>query len=372
MTIIKSHPEDFFVKEILDLEISSGPYSYYLLKKKNVNLFFVLEVISERWKVSRERIGYCGIKDKRAITEQYISIKDGPERNLKGKNFELIFVGKGKKPLMIGDAKGNLFRTTLRNICPDRILRSLDIIGKIGFANYFGEQRFISDFHPLKPIGKLLLEGKFDEALKEYFFHHPSAAVRRKVKKMWGRTYEIAENIPGLSKMDKVVLKRFAKKKDAEYALRAYPKSIKLMFFFSYQSMIWNRILGELIKRRAETFNVKLKGGEKIFFYKSLTQGIKEILNLELPFLSEELRSMPQGEVKERILSWVKKENLEKYFDKEVLGLKPFSKGKRRVIVFPQQIMVCETKNNIVTIEFFLPKGSYATIFLLKLLNYPV
>lgn len=369
---VKSYPEDFLVKEILDLEISSGPYSYYLLKKRNLNLFHVFDVISERWKISRERIGYCGIKDKRALTEQYLSIKDGPEKSLRGKNFEITFIGKGDKPLKIGDAHGNLFRVTLRNVLPQKIVHAFNLIGKIGFANYFGKQRFTPDLYSQKPIARLLLEGKFEETLREYFFHHPSPLIRERLVRNWSQLSLILKDLPNLSKMDKIVLRRFAKRKNAEYALRAYPKAIKLMFFFSYQSLIWNRILNELVSERAETFAVKLTGREKISFYKSLTPGLRTIQHVELPFISEEVYFLPSGDIVDKVIRWIEKEQLRPYLTKEVLGLKAFSAGKRRIITFPDEMEICEVTKDTATLQFFLPSGSYATVFLLKLLNYPV
>ncbi len=368
---IKTHPEDFCVKEILDLKFSDGPYSYYLLKKRNMNLFHVLEIVSKKWKISRDRIGFSGIKDRKALTEQYLSIREGPEENLKGRDFEISFIGKGVKPIRIGDAEGNLFKVKVREAPAEKIARSFKIIGSIGFANYFGKQRFTPDLYTSVPIGRLLIEGKFEEALKTYFSHHPSPHIRRALKNGWDRASQILSGLSGLSKMDEIVLKRYIKKRDAEYALRAYPKAVKLMFLFSYQSLIWNRVLRELVREKAKTFDVTLKKGEKISFYISLSEKIKSILHLELPYVSASAYSYPE-EIRERLLRWIKKENLEPYLEKEVLGLKAFSEGKRRIIVFPEKMEIVEMTPKSITVQFFLPSGSYATIFLLKLLNYPV
>ncbi|MCX7857999.1 MAG: tRNA pseudouridine(13) synthase TruD [Deltaproteobacteria bacterium] len=370
--IVKLYPEDFFVKELLDLPISTGPYSYYLLKKKNVNFFHVLDIISQKWKISRERFGYCGIKDKRALTEQYISIKYGPAEGIKGKGFALFFLGKGDKPLRIGDAYGNLFRVTLRRVDPKRISKSIQIVGEIGFANYFGKQRFTPDLYSSRPIARLLLEGKFEEALKEYFLGHYSSKVRQMLEMSPDKLLDFVSGIKGLSKMDKVVLKRFAKKKDAEYALRAYPKAIKLMFFFSYQSVIWNRILNEIINENAETFTVRITRRHKVSFYKSITSHLNAILNLELPYVSEEIYSLSDRYIRQKIIKWVEKENLEPHINKEIIGLKPFLAGKRKIVAFPYEAKMLDYTRNTCVLEFSLPSGSYGTVFLLKVLNYPL
>lgn len=370
--LIKTYPEDFCVKEVLDLERSGGPYSYYILKKRDTNLFHVLEVISQRWKISRERFGFCGIKDKRAITEQYLSIKEGPEKDLRTRNFELIFMGTGNRPLKIGDAQGNFFTVTLRGVDTKKVSEAFQIIGRIGFANYFGIQRFTPDMHAKEPIAKLLLKGKFEEALKEYFINHPDPQVRKKLKEGWENLPEVLEDLHGLSKVDRIVLKRLSKKGSAEEALKAYPKAIKLMFFFSYQSLLWNRILCELIKERGETFMVPLTRKERIAFYISLCPGIEKMMEFELPYISEEVYSLPVSSIRKKIDKWIEKEGLRPDLNREVLGLKAFSSGRRKMIVLPRNMKVCEIHKDKITLQFFLPSGSYATIFLLKVINYPL
>src|SRR3989344_6671605 len=97
--IIKEVPEDFCVKEISKLKIDDkGRYCYYLLKKRNYNTLDAIRRISERLRIDMIRVGYAGNKDKIAVTEQYISIKDYKIDNLKLKDIELLFIGKGSKP----------------------------------------------------------------------------------------------------------------------------------------------------------------------------------------------------------------------------------------------------------------------------------
>ncbi len=373
---VKVYLDDFKVKEILDLEIKeSGPYSYYILEKRNMNTLEVLNYISQRWKISRERIGFCGLKDKRAVTSQYISIKEGPEEDLEESNFKLKFIGKGESPIEVGSLKGNEFLVTIRSIEPEKITEAFEIIKKIGFANYFGEQRFTPDLHTRKPIALLLIEGKYEEALKEYLTQHPDKEKRRELRRLWKKWKVFTKEANHLTKIDRIVLSRFIKKGDAESALKVFPKSIKLLFFFSYQSLFWNRILCNLVKKYSDSFSIPFIKSERLYFYKELSPFFKEFRDLEMPFISKEVLSWDgDPQIKDEIIKLMKKENLFPILEKEVLGLKVFSPGKRRIIVFPENGEVKEysKRKKRITIKFFLPSGCYATVFLSKLIKYPV
>ena len=367
---IKVHPEDFQVEEVVEIPIKDkGEYSYYKLKKKNINTLLVLDLIQKYWKVSRDRIGFCGLKDKRAVTTQYISIKNGPEENLHGPNFTLTFLGKGENPLKLGDAKGNIFTVTLRNVNSSKIFKNLNLVREIGFVNYFGEQRFAPDLYTKEPLVKYFLKKDYETAFKEYFTQHPKKS--KLLKKLWGNWEKFLKHAGHLSAVEKRVLLNFIKKGDPEKALKVFPKHLKLLFLFSYQSLLWNRVACELVKRCSSNFFcVNFVKREKLCFYKELSPDLKLLKGLKIPYISKEVLTWHGPSfVKEIILKIIKDENLENKLDSEVLGLKIFTPGERTFIVFPKGLKVVNYAKKVFTIRFFLPSGSYATIFLLKLLS---
>ncbi|MBL7051626.1 MAG: tRNA pseudouridine(13) synthase TruD, partial [Nanoarchaeota archaeon] len=70
---IKQIEEDFVVNEVLELEISeNGKNYYYLMTKKNWNTLDLVKEIKKRLKV--RDVGFAGLKDRKAITSQYISV----------------------------------------------------------------------------------------------------------------------------------------------------------------------------------------------------------------------------------------------------------------------------------------------------------
>ena len=170
--VIKSE-EDFIVKEIIHRKyfakyVTSGPvrkekgkYNLFLLRKKGITTHHALKIISKKFGVSK--IGFAGLKDKHAITEQYITMLNG--NDFKERNIELIKVGTTDKMLSKGDLIGNEFTITLHDCKTKNLPKIVEEINKKGVPNYFGPQRFgiRGDNHK---IGKHIVKRNFEKALK--------------------------------------------------------------------------------------------------------------------------------------------------------------------------------------------------------------
>lgn len=150
---IKQIPEDFIVKEIFNLKLEPGKYLYYKLTKKNWNTLDIIQELQKRLKT--KDIGYAGIKDRNALTIQYISTPKKIDFKIKDVEFE--YLGNGKERIYLGSLEGNEFIITIRDL--ETRLKALKEI-----INYFGEQRF-SEKNAL--IGKLLVKKQFKEACYE-------------------------------------------------------------------------------------------------------------------------------------------------------------------------------------------------------------
>ena len=99
---------------------------------------------------ARERdAGTAGLKDKRAVTVQRISIatKVPPEEALKlsGPGFRVLAAVRHANKLRPGHLRGNRFRVVVRGVLPDALARAQAICQRLrvlGAANLFGPQRF--------------------------------------------------------------------------------------------------------------------------------------------------------------------------------------------------------------------------------------
>jgi tRNA pseudouridine13 synthase len=193
---LRKSAEDFIVEEISSPppEDGEGEYTILRLRAKNWETNRLIRQISRRLAISRNRIGFAGTKDRRAVTTQLISIK-APAVNVKKlslKDVEILEIYSSRKSLDLGDLMGNSFEITIRDLsCSKEEAESLvrntkeELEGLSGFPNFFGHQRFGS----LRPIthivGKRIIEGNFEGAVHAYLgnpseFEGPEATEARR------------------------------------------------------------------------------------------------------------------------------------------------------------------------------------------------
>lgn len=318
---LKKHPEDFIVREITNLSFKdSGNYLVCILKKKDYTTIRAVEQIAKSLGVKVKDIGFAGIKDKNAVTEQYISVKGVYREDIgevKLKDIELKIVGYLDKPISLGDLEGNEFVITIREL-QKKEMQGLEkkIKGKCLMPNYFGEQRFSK--HNVE-IGKSLLKSDFKKALKLI------------LKTDIDYEKEIKESIKD-------------KPNDFVRALKLIPKKLLKLYVHAYQSYLWNRCLEEYIKvggvkgakipligfgteiddEKVEGIVDKVMDEEKV--------GFRSFINRSIPEISLE------GDMRDAFV--------------EIKEFKVLDKGK-----------------DFVKIGFVLPKGSYATVGVDFLLN---
>ncbi len=71
---LKSLPEDFQVEELSEFLPDGGPYAAYRLTKRGLGTPEVVAAIARRWKIDRRHISVGGLKDRHALTTQWITI----------------------------------------------------------------------------------------------------------------------------------------------------------------------------------------------------------------------------------------------------------------------------------------------------------
>lgn len=192
---IKEKPEDFYVKEIKSLELKEkGRYAYFLLRKVNRTTIEALREISRRFGIPLRNISFAGLKDKKAITEQYIAIENLSGKILErmqdyeGEGISLKFLGFSDEPLSLGDIEGNYFEVRIRGITKRHrkvFENMLELVKEYGCENYFGEQRFGSVKHAEEFVIKHLIRHNYEEALKEYLTSLKDKRLRRMLRKAW-------------------------------------------------------------------------------------------------------------------------------------------------------------------------------------------
>ncbi|MGL6297829.1 MAG: tRNA pseudouridine(13) synthase TruD [Methanobacteriaceae archaeon] len=185
---IRNRYEDFYVEEIPDMiPQGEGPNVWIWIEKVGRTTLDVLMDISRDLKLDRRRMGFAGMKDKKALTRQWICISnmDSDEdfervKALDGTiyNVKFLKVIRGRKKLRMGQLVGNKFKLLIRGfeeetgITPtdaknraETILKTLE---ETGVPNYYGWQRFGKPRSNTHIVGKFLVENDLPGAVKAY------------------------------------------------------------------------------------------------------------------------------------------------------------------------------------------------------------
>jgi len=146
--LFRHQPEDFFVEEILGFEPDEqGEHLWIYLEKTGLNTHDVARMISEKSGLKIRDIGYSGMKDKKAVTRQWFSIKSNKDFNFDGlQGVQLLDQRRNSRKLKRGMHRENCFRIRLREMLTDKNMESVAkgavTIKQQGVPNYFGLQRF--------------------------------------------------------------------------------------------------------------------------------------------------------------------------------------------------------------------------------------
>ena len=141
--------DDFVVREIPLYEFSGdGEHLIIEISKKDMTTQEALHVLSEVTGAKMRDFGYAGLKDKQGMTTQFISMPRKFESNLANFSHEkmkILSLNVHKNKLRIGHLKGNSFFIRLKKVLPSnakKLEQAFVGIDKMGYANYFGYQRF--------------------------------------------------------------------------------------------------------------------------------------------------------------------------------------------------------------------------------------
>jgi len=316
---IKQIPADFIVREINELQLDNkGNYSYFLLKKRNYNTLTAIEVLANKLKISKKNIGFAGNKDKIAVTEQFISIRNGKKdyENINLKNIELKYLGQGINEIFLGNLKGNEFKITIRNLTKKEIQKINS--NKISMPNYFGPQRLSNKNHL---IGKEIVNKNFDKAVN--LILQTNTDYDEKIK----------EHLEKRSK-------------DFVVALKIIPLKLLKFYVHAYQSFLFNKTLEQYIKNNKSSYEkIPIIGFGTEIKNTKINKIVNKILEEEkITFRDFIIRQIPE----------LSSEGDERNALVKIKDFKVINQDKDELNKNMEKLIV----------TFSLPKGSYATVFI--------
>lgn len=392
--ILRSSPEDFRVDEVYpDFKYEGGRYLVLDVEKKDWDTHHLIRELSGQLRISQKRFGWAGTKDKRAVTRQRISIMNLDESGLSRitlPDVKIRVLGRTNREVGLGDLLGNRFRIKIKDMrCrdpPSGLAAITEEIGNLkGLPNYFGTQRF-GDIRPVThKVGEALVRGKMEDAVFIYLampFPEEPEATRNAREVLW-ETKDVRnalKDFPSYLRYELAML-NYLVERPMDYAgsFNVLAPNLRHMFVHAYQSFIFNRILS---RRMSEGLPLsKAIDGDVVCFAREglpdleKTQAVNrdnlDAVNrlvdrgrawVTLPLFGFEtnLADGEEGRIEEKVLrdESVAKEDFRVPANPD-LG----SRGNRRTALLQVAPSVI-VDGNTALLEFFLPKGSYATVVL--------
>ena len=146
---IRTRLEDFIVTEVPRyLPQGHGAHAYAFIEKRGLTTHDLVSHLRSQG-VSMKNVGVAGLKDKYAVTRQWISVLQHSEQALETLDtlggVRIMEMSRHHNKLGVGHLIANRFEITVR--CPandwqTRATAKLSYLKKHGLPNYFGPQRF--------------------------------------------------------------------------------------------------------------------------------------------------------------------------------------------------------------------------------------
>jgi tRNA pseudouridine13 synthase len=125
-----------------------GEHLFLWIEKTGLSTMELIARVARDYSLKPQLIGYSGLKDKHALTCQWLSLhlpgKPSPVDLGGDEGYRVLRQARHHKKLRPGTHKSNSFQLRLREVngLPDQTREQLQCVANQGFANYFGAQRF--------------------------------------------------------------------------------------------------------------------------------------------------------------------------------------------------------------------------------------
>ena len=436
---LRRHPEDFLVEELSrratpttgslpdwsDPERSAADSpradgqkrfegSLYRLTKTGITTTDAVDLILRKWQLPRHRLEYGGLKDRHAVTKQYLTIRNGPARGFQTDKIDLEYLGRTDRPFQASDILANRFQLTVRDLSKDACAKAEAALPDVatGLPNYFDDQRFGSllgsasarresdggDDAPSNQvveteapsvsrrtlagtcqfIAEPWIRGDYERAMfltfaEPYKFDSKDEKLQKQIlRDHWGDWLLCKEKL-ARSNRRSIITYLCDKPKDFRGAWTRTRVDMRSLYLSAFQSYLWNSLAAARLSQTVpaeDLLSVQLKTGPVPFFSR-LTDPALLHEKLPLPCARQHLDPGPIQEFVDATLAkmgWTLRE-LKVKSPRDSF----FSKGWRTVAVLPHELSGSSAVDDLypgrrkLHLSFTLPRGSYATILIKRL-----
>ncbi|MBI3267958.1 MAG: tRNA pseudouridine(13) synthase TruD [Planctomycetes bacterium] len=342
--------------------------------------------LARTWRVPRDRIGVCGLKDRHGLTTQSITLLGPPPPPLQRSQFRVDCLGKTDQPAAPAVLLGNRFRITVRDLGEteaEAFRLGLEALGRDGLPNYFDEQRFGSAVDG-RFAARLLLAGDAEGALRLALAtlgpEDPPRLreIRGLLARAWGSWDRCLRELPPCP--ERIVVSHLAKHpRDFAGAFEQIDRRLRFLYVSAYQSYLWNEVVSRLLRKAFPGEHLLLRKLEHWRWPFPTEVGEEARLLWRRRSIPLPARKMAECEpvVEEAIREVLAAEGL----DPRALRLRGlretyFDRGSRAAWLAPEELRTSPPASDelnprrvAVSFECRLPKGSYATLLTRRLLG---
>lgn len=373
---IKETPDDFLVEEIPSYSpCGSGEHCYLTIEKHGITTLEAIRRIAKSLKVPERDIGYAGMKDAVGVTRQTISIQRvSPEKacSLVLDGVSVVAASRHTNKLKLGHLKGNRFRIAVRGVSDDaaqNVPAILELLQRRGVPNYFGPQRYGAQGNS-HLIGAAILRGDWQGAA-DHLIGQPDALRDEQwraaiVAYQQGDLARALQLFPRHCRSERDLLQRLENRPGAyEKAFSAIHPRLKKLYLSACQSFLFDQVVALRIQIIDELLTGDLACKHvngACFLVENADVEMERARSFEIsasgPLFGCRMKQPENGPLEmERVVL----ENARIRLDDFNLpgGLR--MEGERRPLRVPLGQPSWRLEDNCLRLEFFLPKGSYAT-----------
>ncbi|MGC9348765.1 MAG: tRNA pseudouridine(13) synthase TruD [Anaerolineae bacterium] len=181
--VIRTEVKDFVVDEVPAYEPSGeGEHVYLRVEKRNVSTIQLIQEVAQKLDISSRVIGSAGLKDTHAIARQTLSVHGVSVEAVEALQLDqarILWVKRHRNKLRAGHLRGNRFTVRIWGVVRDADTRAAAILHRLrvrGVPNAYGPQRF-GNRGDNQILGYYLLHDD-QERLASHGVHHLSRRLR--------------------------------------------------------------------------------------------------------------------------------------------------------------------------------------------------
>jgi len=381
---LKCVPEDFQVEEVTQRRPGVGRLAFYRLTKRNLGTLEAIENLARHLGRGPHEFSFGGLKDRHALTQQYVTLSAGPPRDLRHGDVRLEYLGQVDDPFQSDDILQNRFSVVIRqlNLADAQSVQTRwHEVLLAGAPNYFDDQRFGSLGHSGEFMAEAWCRGRWERALwlaiADPNDRDTQEERQRKLQyaRCWGDWAACRKAASGPARF--VFDHLQTRPTDFRGAIARIPQALRSLHLAAFQSAVWNRLLAAWLAQHLpapQLHPVALRTGSVPFPTGTLEPNLAQRFRaLTLPLPSARLHDL-DPEVHELILAALQPWGLAL---RELRVKYPrdsfFSKGDRPACFHPEGTPPFIEDDELFpswkkcTLQFCLPRGCYATMLVKRL-----